>query len=264
MDRILARLERRFGQFAIRNLIAYVVGGMALFWVLSLARPEVAGRLVLDMSAVRRGQAWRLFTFLLVPPQSGPIWVLVNLYFTWWIGSSLEQRLGPFRFNVYYFTGALATIVAAIVAGPMSNTWLDWSLFLAFATLFPNVSILLFFVIPVRIKWLGIAVAAWFLFELVTGSWGTRAAVLSALANYSLFFVGHWFDAGKQRSVASTQKARREQYRSTAHATGVSFGQRVCAICGAREADGADIRVCACEKCGRQQRSLCLEHARAH
>ncbi len=264
MDRILARLERRFGQFAIPNLIRYVVGGMALFWVLSMARPEVAGRLVLDMNAVRHGQVWRLFTFLLIPPRSSPLWVMVNLYFTWWIGTSLEQNLGAFRFNVYYFAGALATIVAALVAGPMSNTWLDWSLFLAFATLFPNVSILLLFVIPVRIKWLGILVAAWFLFELVTGSWGTRAAVIAALVNYALFFGGQWFNAGKQRTVVTAQKARRETYRSTAHASGVSFGQRVCAMCGAREADGADIRVCACDKCGGKQRSLCLEHARAH
>src|SRR5271165_5517518 len=118
MDRLLARLERRIGRYAVPNLILYIVGGMAIFWVLSMARPEVAGRLILDMDAVRRGQIWRLFTFLFIPPASSGLWVLISLYFTWWVGSSLEQHWGAFRFNVYYFVGALATIVGALIGGP--------------------------------------------------------------------------------------------------------------------------------------------------
>ena len=43
---------------------------------------------------------------------------------------------------------------------------------------------------------------------------------------------------------------------------------KACAICGAKEADGADIRVCSCDKCkeatGGAARELCLEHARNH
>src|SRR4030088_216723 len=138
MDRLLARLERRIGRYAIPNLIMYVVGGMAVVWVLSLSRPEGVGRLVLDMDAVRRGQVWRLVTFLFIPPRSSPIWVLVNLYFPWWVGLALEQHWGACKFNVYYFIGAIGTIAAALIAGPTSNTWLHSSLFLAFATTFPD------------------------------------------------------------------------------------------------------------------------------
>jgi hypothetical protein len=260
MDRLLARLERRIGRYAIPNLILYIVGGMAIVWVLSRSRPESVGRLVLDMRAVRRGEVWRLFTFLLFPPPSSPLWVFVNLYFTWWVGSSLEQHWGAFKFNAYYFIGALATIVAALVAGPTSNMWLHWSLFLAFATTFPDVTILLFFILPVRVKWLGIIAAIFIVGAFVIGDWGTRAPIAAALANYVLFFAGHWRQVWGQRSVVVRQKARREQLRPTAPV----FGQRVCAVCGAREAEGTDIRVCSCEKCGGQPRALCLAHARNH
>ena len=260
MDRLLASLERRIGRFAIPNLIVFVVGGMAMVWVLSQSRPDAVGRLVLDMDAVRRGEVWRLVTFLLIPPRTSPIWVLVNLYFTWWVGSSLEQHWGAFKFNVYYFIGALGTMAAALIVGPTSNTWLDSSLFLAFATVFPDVTILLFFILPIKVKWLGILAAVGIAVAATLGDWGTRASIIAALVNYILFFGGHWRDVGRQRGVAVRQRAVREQFRSSVPV----LGQRSCAICGVREADGADIRVCSCAKCGGQPRSLCLAHARNH
>ena len=259
MDRLLARLERRIGRFAIPNLIAYVVGGMAICWLLALLRPGILGRLVLDMDAVRRGQVWRLVTFLLIPSSTDPLWMLVSLYFTWWVGSSLDEHWGSFRFNVYYVVGALATIAAALVAGPTSNTWLDASLFLAFATTFPDVTILLFFILPVRVKWVGLVAAVGLAAVFARADWDTRAGIAAAFVNYGLFFGGHWWRMWRGRNTVVRQQAKREQFRSSAPA----FGQRACAICGAREADGTDIRVCSCERCG-GPRALCLEHARNH
>lgn len=261
MDRLLARLERRFGNYAPHNLILFVVGGMAVAWVLMQVRPDIAGRFVLDMDAVLHGEVWRLVTFLFMPSGGSPIWVFVNLYFTWWIGSSLEQHWGSFKFDAYYFIGALATIVAATIAGATTNTWLDASLFLAFATIFPDVTILVFFILPIRVKWLGILAALGIAYAAATGDWATRASIVVALGNYALFFGGHWAGWWKMRRVRVRQAARRVSFRPAA---GAAFGQRVCAMCGAREADGVDIRVCSCEKCGGQPRALCLEHARKH
>jgi hypothetical protein len=259
MDRLLARLERSIGRFAIPNLILYVVAGMGMVWILSMTRPEVLGRLMLDMDAVRAGQVWRLVTFLLIPIGTS-YWVLVNLYFAWWIGSSLEQHWGAFKFNAYYFMGMAGTIVAALLAGPQSNTWLDASMFLAFATTFPDVQILLFFILPIRVKWLGILAALPIAYYLAVGDWGTRGAIIAALGNYMLFFGGHWMDVLRQRNVVVRQRAKRETFKGNDPV----FGQRVCAICGAREADGVDIRVCSCDKCGGKPRTLCLAHARNH
>jgi hypothetical protein len=284
MERLLARLERRFGRYAVPNLIGYVVGGMALVWVLSTQKPEFVEHLTLDLAAVRRGQVWRLITFLFIPPPSSPIWLLVNLYFTWWIGSSLEQSWGALKFNAYYFVGVLGTIAAALVLGavglggsPVTNFWLDLSLLLAFATVFPEASILLFFVIPVRVKWIGVIAAIFVVYSAATGGWGTRAAVVAALANYALFFSDHWAGTLKHRSVIARQRARLEGLRSNRpnergdaddeaqrEPGAPAFGKRVCAICGASETEGTDIRVCSCDKCGNKPRTLCLEHARAH
>jgi hypothetical protein len=259
MDRLLARLDRRIGRYAIPHLIYYVVAGMLLVWVLARSRPEVLDRLVLDMAAVRSGEVWRLVTFLFVP-QDLSYMVLINIYFTWWVGTSLEAHWGAFKFDVYYLLGVVGTIAVATLVGGQSNIWLDASLFLAFATLFPDAVILLFFVLPIKVKWLGILAALAIGYFFVQGGWGTRAAILVSLGNYVLFFAGHWWGAANRRGLAVRQQARREQMRPDPPV----FGQRVCAICGAREADGADIRVCSCEKCGGKQRTLCLEDARNH
>jgi hypothetical protein len=105
--------------------------------------------------------------------------------------------------------------------------------------------------------------AAYIVYEaFVAPTWSTRAAIVAALGNYFLFFSGHWLGVWKMRSVSVRQGARRAEFRSTDG--GSTFGQRVCAVCGAKESDGADIRVCSCDKCGGQPRTLCLEHARKH
>jgi hypothetical protein len=301
MEQLLSRLERRFGRFAIPNLISLIVGGMAIVWLLTLLKPEFQTRLTLDLFAVRRGEVWRLVTFLFIPPQLSPFWLLISLYFTWWVGSSLDQQWGAFKFNAYYLIGALGTMVAAVIAGAAGNVWLDASLFLAFATIFPDVQILLFFILPVRVKWLGIISALGIGYEAATGGWGVRASIVAALMNYVLFFGGHWVALARGRTAVSRQRSRMDSFRSGGPAVAAEasaggsgrrssapiakpvvsgnrfdsegrdrgdnmpvFGTRVCAICGAEEADGTDIRVCSCEKCGGKQRALCLEHARNH
>jgi hypothetical protein len=260
MDRILARLERRLGRFAMPNLIVVIVVGMSAVWLLTSTRPETVARLALDWTSVRHGQFWRLGTFLFIPPASESYWILITLYFTWWIGSSLEHYWGPFRFNVYYLFGALATVAASVFASPISNAWLNDSLILAFATVFPNVEIFLFFLVPVRVKWIGVLVACVFAYELAVGDFATRAAIAAALSNYALFFADAGWRALRGRHTLVRQQIRRANARTSAP----PLGQRQCAMCGAREADGADIRVCACAKCGGRPRNLCLEHARNH
>ena len=187
-----------------------------MVWVLSLAKPEFQERLSLDINAVAHGQVWRLVTFLFIPPPSSPLWILINLYFTWWVGSSLEQNWGAFKFNAYYLLGALGTIVAAVIAGPATNFWLDASLFLAFATVFPDVQILLFFIIPVRVKWLGIIAAVGIAYAAAMGTWGTRGSIVASLANYLIFFGEHWYGVFKHRGVLARQKARRDDMRASA------------------------------------------------
>ncbi|HEX3769429.1 MAG TPA: hypothetical protein VHV30_01130, partial [Polyangiaceae bacterium] len=193
MERLLTRLERRFGRFAIPNLIALIVGGMGVVFVLALLKPAFAERLAFNLDAVRQGEVWRLVTFLFIPPAtspgtSSPFWLLVSLYFTWWLGSSLEQQWGAFKFNAFYFVGWMATIAAGLLTGAATNTWLDTSLLLAFATVFPDVQILLFFILPIRVKWTGIAALLYMAYHAYAGDGVTRASIAAAFLAYVVFF----------------------------------------------------------------------------
>ena len=263
MDRLLARLERTFlGRLAIERLTTVIVGGMAITYVLALSRPDFLDHLTL-IPALVPSQPWRLVTFLFMPPPTSMIWVLLSLYFTWLIGSNLEHEWGPLKFNLFYLLGAVGTAAAGFITGvPQSNYFLNLSLFFAFATLFPDYEIRLFFVLPVKVKWLAMLSAAYILFKFVMGGVGTKVAIGVVFANYLLVFAGHIAALVRGRRMLVRQAARRAEQRP--RATEREADVRACAICGAKQDDGADIRVCSCEKCGGAPRQLCLEHARNH
>lgn len=263
MDRLLARLERTIlGRMAIERLATFIVGGMAIAFVLCQVRPEFREHLALKPELVTT-QPWRIVSFLFVPPDRSLIWVFLALYFTWLIGTNLEQEWGALKFNLFYLLGALGTLAAGFITGaPQDNEFLNMSLFFAFATLFPDYEIRLFFILPVKVKWLGLISGALVLFQFVMGGIGTKAAIGFVFANYLLFFAGHLIGLMRGRRMLVRQAARRAEQRP--RATEREEDTRTCAICGAKQADGADIRVCSCDKCGGVPRQLCLEHARNH
>jgi hypothetical protein len=262
MDRLLNAMERRLGRFAIERLTLYIVGGMAIVFVLAYARPEIISYLTLDPYRTLR-EPWRFVTYLFIPRTFDLIWVLFSLYFTWLIGTNLEHEWGAFKFNVFYLLGALGTTAVAWLTGmPQGNIWLNTSLFFAFATLFPDYQIYLFMIIPIRVKWLALltlGLVGWRFFE---GDMGAKAAIAVAFTNYLLFFAGHIRALARGQQLQMKQAARRASFRPPPDER-ERKESRACAICGARQADGADIRVCSCEKCG-GPRELCLEHARNH
>jgi membrane associated rhomboid family serine protease len=263
MDRLLARLERRFGKLAIHNLTTFIVGGMAVVYVLSMARPDFRWMLALDMSMVRRGEVWRLVTYLFLPTNSSLMWAVFALYWVWMIGSTLESEWGAFRFNVYYLLGMVGTTLAAVFAhGAVGNFYLNLTMIFAFATLMPDYEILLFFVLPVRMKWLAWLSLAYLAVDFVSSGWSVRAAIIASMLNYLVFFGGFLLGLLRSTRTAAAQASRRA---SSAPPAAVAAG-RACAICGKNEGDGADIRVCPCEKCRATggPRTLCLEHARNH
>jgi hypothetical protein len=270
MDRLLARLERRLGRYAIENVATYIVGGMGLVFLLVVMRPELLRLIVLSPQEVAHGQVWRLVSYVFIPPYTDfdlrpftLLFLVFTLQIAWTIGSSLEAEWGAFKLNVYYVVGMLGTTVAAFVTrGAQANAFLNLSLLLAFATLFPEYEILLFFIIPIRMRWIGWLAFAFTCYAFAMGEWVERGGIIAALSNYLLFF---WGDIA--RVIRGGARVQARQKRSSAPPPRALEG-RVCAICGAREGDGADIRVCSCEKCkgatGGQVRTLCLEHARSH
>ena len=265
MDRLLARLERTFlGRLAIERLTWILTVAMGATFVLVWRYPELWGMLALDPSLALR-QPWRLVTNLFLPPTTSMFWVLFSLYFFWLTGTSLEQAWGAFKFNVFYFVGALGTTAAAFVLKqPVGNYWLNTTVYFAFATLYPDYVFYIFFILPIRAKWLALATAAYIgYFVILLGDTNTRVAVAVAFANYFLFFGGHLLALARGQRLVMRQAARRASF-LTAPARSAASASRSCAICGAKQSEGADIRVCSCAKCGGKPRDLCLEHARSH
>jgi membrane associated rhomboid family serine protease len=146
MDQLLARLERRVGKYAIKNLTLFIVGGMAIVFVLSMSKPEYVSALTLDVSLLKK-QPWRLVTYLFIP-RGTSLLVILELYWLWMIGTALENEWGAFKLNVFYFLGMLGTTAAAVIVGAnVGNLFLNATLLLAFATVFPDYEIRLFFLI---------------------------------------------------------------------------------------------------------------------
>lgn len=188
-DHWFDRLERRFAAFSIPNLAAFLVGMNAIVFAMSLARPEFPWLLGLEPQALLGGQWWRAFTFVLVPPAIGPLWMLFWLLLLYTYARALEEEWGDFRFNLFYGAGALATVLAAAASGwPMSNLTLNTSLFLAFAALYPDFEITLFFILPVRARWLAWLAAAGLAWSFALHGPRARWEIASGLVNYFLFF----------------------------------------------------------------------------
>ena len=209
----LYRLENKISKIAIEKLMSLLTVAMAIVWVMdiliSLSGYEISiyGLLYFDRGLIFSGQVWRIITFLfLYPTASNYLFIALALYFYWWLGSSLESYMGKARFNLYYLFGVIGSIIAGLIVGGMTNVYLNLSLFLAFAVLFPEMKVLLFFFIPVKIKWLGLLDGALLLFSFVMGSWLDRAAILAAMASFLLFFgprlwynVKRWYTEYKYR-----------------------------------------------------------------
>ena len=154
------KLERRFGKYAIPNLMYYIIGIYLVGFVIELFAPDVyTYYLSLDVAKVLHGQVWRLVTFILQPPSSSIIFMVFTLYFYYVIGTVLERIWGSFKFNVYYFSGVILHIIAAFViyiifgwSFNMSTYYINLALFLAFAVEQADTEVLLFFVLPIKMK----------------------------------------------------------------------------------------------------------------
>lgn len=215
----LYRWERKYGRFAIQNLMVYICLTMlAVFLLDTIIGIPVSSLISLSRGALLRGQVWRLVTFIFVPPASGVITILFALYFYYFIGSSLENAWGSFQFNVYYLCGMAGAIIAALISGYGNNTYLNLSLFLAFAQLFPEHQVLLFYFIPIKVKYLAYLDWALFAVNFITGlifrDWATCMAILMSLLNFFLFFgPGLLQRLRDQRRYSAVRKNWRNQNR---------------------------------------------------
>lgn len=190
--KLIDRMERRLYKMRIQPFFRYVVFAMAGVYLLQFFFPgyPLVERLSLTAAGLRRGEVWRLVTFLIVPAMQSPLYALLTMYFYYFIGIALEARWGARRFLLYYVLGAVGAAIAGLITGYGMNTHLNLSLFFAFAIMNPEYQLLLFFVLPVKVKWMAVVNALFFLWSLINGRWPERAAIIASILHLLLFFGG--------------------------------------------------------------------------
>ncbi len=259
----LDRLERKFPQLALEGLIRYVSFLMLTVFFLTRSGMLSEKMLLLNGSMVMHGQVWRLVTFLLIPASDNLFFLVFELLILVMCADGLEAEWGTFKLTVYYLIGALGNIIMALILPSMvlNGYFIYLTLFLGFASLYPNYEIYLFFIIPIKIKYLAMLSGAWIIYAVAVAPLAVKIAVLIAIANYLLFFGPEFV-----RTMRGNYRAhnRRREFENQVRP---SDGPRhVCAVCGRTEVSNPELqfRYCTCERCGENGVAFCLEHLKEH
>lgn len=256
----LNKLERKIGKFAVKGLMNYIVTANLIVFLVAYSDPNsvLISKLYLIPALVLEGEVWRLFSYIFIPPATSILWIFFILYFYFLVGSNLEHEWGSFRFNVYYFVGVLATTAAAFISGIGATAlYLNLSLFLAFARIFPNFEILLFFVLPVKVKYL--AWVNWFFigFTVLTNPLPLKVAAIASVMNYFIFF-------GKD-IVLSAKVSRQSYHNRQKFQTKVPQDVTIhkCTTCGITEKDNTAMHFRYCSTCEGDY-EYCMDHLKTH
>jgi hypothetical protein len=251
------RMERRFRRFCIPNLTMIILLGEISLFLLVQINPKFHERTFLTGQLVLDGDVWRLVVFIFQPPD-------MNLFFFFFacmlfhiMGNALERTWGTFRYNVFWFSGYLATVSVAFIFPqfPMTNMFLSGSVFLAFAMLFPDFTLMMMFILPVKVKWLALLQWVFIGITLLEGNWPVRCIVLAGVFNYFLFFsaeIVRRMKRGKRKmALAASNKANKDEPFHT------------CNVCGKTDKTDPTVDFRYCSQC-RGSLCYCEEHIRVH
>ncbi len=272
-NRLVDRFCFRHPGFGIRNMMLFIIIGNAAVYLFSLM--DTTGSflyyLYFSPALVLSGQLWRLVTFVFVPEATNPLFVALFLYFYYFIGSALERQWGAGKFTLYYLSGMALTVVYGFIAGAVSGfsaqlyigaSYINLSMFFAFATYFPDTTMLLFFIIPVKIKWLAYINAAFFIVSMVMGR---TLLPLVGIVNYLLFCGDLLLPSIKilkyrsSANVVNFKRAARQAKRRQERAPYT----RKCAVCGRTDAEHPELEFRYCSKC-EGYHCFCQDHINSH
>ncbi len=291
----LNKLDRKFGKYAVPNLINYLLIGYGIGYVLQLFNPNIYHLLELSPEYVMQGQVWRLFTWILTTPQNFSFFTIFMFLFYYWIGHTLENHWGTFRYNMYMLSGYLIMTVGAMaiywitllasggkfgVSLSMSTYYVNMASFLAFATLFPNVQVYFMMILPVKIKWLAIVDGIYlgytclyyvsFYFQYAGNYTGLAklqhanlcfsqsAAIVLSVLNFLIFFLA----TRNMKKYSPKEMKRRHTYQKQTRQA-QSIAKHKCAICGRTNETNPELSFRFCSKCEGTY-EYCQDHIFTH
>jgi hypothetical protein len=238
------KLDRKFRRYAVHNVTLYLIIGQVLFFMFVLSGRFILDRVVLVPSLVFAGEWWRLVTFLFIPPLTNPIFAFFAWYLFYLMGSALEGHWGAFRYDLFLLIGYLITVTVAFLFpySAATNLFLGGSVFLAFAWLFPDFQLYIFFILPVKVKWLALLTWLGYAYQLLAGSWSTRVLVLASISNFFLFF---------GRDILWRMKTgKRVMATQVREFSGKKEAFHTCAACGITDVSHPQMEFRYCSECG--------------
>ena len=259
---------RKHPGFGIPNLMRYIVIANAVFWVMGVINPVLMNYMLFNPALILRGQIWRLISFVFIPPSTGVL-AFIAFYFYYWIGSTLEQQWGTGQFTIYFFTGVILTILYGFliyfVTGrsvSLSSTYIFLSMFFSFAALFPDMQVLFMFIIPVKMKYLALVDAAFFLLSVFTTPFPENLVPVVAVLNFLIFCGGELKNLLPRRQSKSTINFKRESARIRREESQKLYTHK-CAVCGRTDTDYPNLEFRYCSRCVGYH-CFCADHINNH
>lgn len=267
----LDKLEKKFGRFAIPNLTMYLIGAYIIGFGIYYFLPGLFKWLTLEPYFILKGQVWRVISWILVPPSGSLISIIFIVLLYYSLGTALERAWGTFRYNVYIFSGILFTVIGAfalyLIAGTgmvgygglFSTYYINMSIFLAFAVSYPDMELLLYFIIPIKMKWMAILYAVFILYGFIAGNFISKVAIAASLLNFVVFFLS------TKKGYSPKQQMRKKKYQkqSRPHMTYSNGARHRCAVCGRTELDDPNLEFRFCSKCNGNY-EYCQDHLFTH
>ncbi|MDO4974041.1 MAG: hypothetical protein Q4E38_07520 [Eubacteriales bacterium] len=262
------RFCRKHPDFGIPRLMLYVSIANVAFWLLGAVNPVLLSYLRFDPYLVLHGQIWRIVSFALYPPSTGML-AFIAFYFYYWIGSTLEQYWGTPKFNIYFFSGILLTLLYGFliyfITGiriQLNAEYVYLSMFFSFAAMFPDMQVLLFFLIPIKMKWLALVDAAFFIMSVITTRFPINLLPIVAVLNFFVFCGGELLHAIPRRPAASTVNFRRASAKIRREQRDRLYTHK-CAVCGRTDTDYPELEFRYCSRCAGYH-CFCQDHINNH
>ena len=280
--KFIDKLERKFGRFGIPNLTIYMIVCYVIGYALMIVNPGILNWLSLEPAYILRGQVWRLVTWVLYPPStSGVLWFAIAvLFFYYPIGTSLERTIGTFKYTLYILSGVIFTILGAfilyfllggnvLVGNVFSTYYISLSTFLAYALCYPDMQVLLMFIIPVKMKWMAIFYVVIVVYEMIqyvmAGAWYLVIPIVASLLNFIIFYFGTKdFSRYNPKEIHRRNEFRRAMEPQGRMKSGSgSVTKHKCAICGRTELDDPNLEFRFCSRCNGNY-EYCQDHLFTH
>ena len=299
----MKKLRNRFERFCFRhrekgipNLMLFVSLGSALVYVFSMVTdsPLLYQWLYFDRDLILKGQVWRLFSYALTFDAGSVLMTAVGLICYYSLGRAIENSWGTLRFNLFYLCGIVLMDAYAMILGTfvppeyslylsymVDIGYLNMSLFLAYATLYPDTHFLLFFIIPVKAWILAVVDLAFMVIDLTTNIFPFNLFSVVALANYFLFFgkeIVNVFPVSWRLNARRLFKKKPKtkatdgpkvvpfptagSYTATVNAPKADYTHR-CTVCGRTDVSNPELEFRYCSRC-QGYHCYCEDHISNH